>query len=137
MKRNHTPLLLLVFFPIAALAQDKCTEQGQAEQIRIQKDFMARRPAKGDQEAELTWSKNLHSALAASAKRAEDCTRANKPPIAPAEAAKIDACLAGVRQKTDALHQRDRGRTLTMQEQTARRAEEQGLQDEYMACTRK
>lgn len=137
MKFKYTPHILVVLFPIAALAQDKCTEQGQAEQMRIQKDFTAQRPAKGDKEAELTWSKNLHAALAASAKRAEDCTRANKPPTAPAAAAKIDACLAGVRQKTDALHQRDRGRALTMQEQTARRAEEQGLQDEYMACTKK
>ncbi len=136
MKLKHTvfPLALLLLAQ-AGTAQDKCTAQGQAEQLRIEREFSGQRPVRGDKEAELTWSKNLHAALAAAAKRAEDCTRANKPPASPAAAAKIDECLAGVRRRTDELERRYRGRTLTFQEQTTQRGEHERLQDEYMACT--
>jgi hypothetical protein len=129
-------ILLAVLLPLVSAAQDKCTTQGQAEQLRIEREFMAQRPAKGDKTAEQAWSKNLHAALAAAAKQVEDCTRANTPKPSPAARAKVDECLAGVRRRGDELQQRYKGRTLTFQEQTTLRGEEQRLQDEYMSCTR-
>ena len=129
-------LLLATLLPLISAAQDKCTAQGQAEQLRIEREFAAQRPARGDKAAEQIWSKNLHAALAAAAKQVEDCTRANTPKASPAATAKVDECLAGVRRRGDELQQRYKGRTLTFQEQTALRGEEQRLQDEYMSCTR-
>lgn len=129
-------LLLAALLSLASTAQDKCTAQGQAEQRRIEQEFSAQRPAKGDKAAEQVWSKNLQASLAAAAKQAEECTRANTPKPSPAATAKVDECLAGVRRRGDELQQRYKGRTLTPQEQTALRGEEQRLHDEYMSCTR-
>lgn len=137
MKPKHAILLVVaLLLPLSSIAQDKCTTQGKAEQLRIEREFSAQRPARGDKDAELTWSKNLNAALAAAARRAEDCTRASRPAVQPAAAAKVEDCLAGVRRRGDELQQRYRGRTPTLQEQTTQRGEEQRLQDEYMACTR-
>lgn len=133
---NAISLLLAILLPLASAAQDKCTAQGQAEQLRIEREFVAQRPEKGDKTAEQIWSKNLNAALAAAAKQVEDCTRASKPKPSPAATAKVDECLAGVRRRGDDLQQRYKGRTLTFQEQTTLRGEEQRLQDEYMSCTR-
>jgi len=138
MKPQDAILLFLAFLlPLVSAAQDKCTAKGQAEQIRIEREFVAQRPAKGDTAAEQIWSKNLHAALAAAAKQVEDCTRANTPISSPAATAKVDECLAAVRRRGDELQQRYKGRTLTFQEQTVLRDEEQRLNDEYTSCTRK
>jgi hypothetical protein len=134
--QNAIFLLLAVLLPLVSAAQDKCTAQGQAEQLRIEREFMAQPPAKGDKAAEQIWAKNLHAALAAAAKQVEDCKRVNTPKPSPAATTKVDECLAGVRRRGDELQQRYKGRTLTFQEQTVLRAEEQRLQDEYMSCTR-
>lgn len=134
--KNAISLLLAILLPLVSAAQDKCTVQGHAEQLRIEREFAAQRPAKGDKTAEQIWSRNLHAALAAAAKQVEDCTRANTPKPSPAATAKLDECLAGVRHRGDELQQRYKGRTLTLQEQTALKGEEQRLQDEYMSCTR-
>jgi hypothetical protein len=136
MNCRRTICFLAALIPVASPAQDRCTVQGQADQVRIEREFSGQRPARGDKEAELTWSKNLNAALAAAAKRAEDCSRASKPAVAPAASARVEECLADVRRRTDDLNRRDRGRTLTLQEQTARRSEDERLLDEYMACTR-
>jgi len=133
---NAIPLVLALLLPVVSVAQDKCTAQADAEQRRIERDFMAQRPAKGDTAAEVKWSNDLHAALAATAKRFEDCTRASTPKPSPAAGAKIDECVAGVRRRGDELQRRYSGRTLTFQEQTVRRGEEQRLQDEYMSCTK-
>jgi hypothetical protein len=130
------PLIAALLLPLVSVGQDKCTEQGKAEQQSIEREFTAKRPAKGDKDAELTWSKNLYAALAASAKRAEDCTRANRPAATPAATAKLEECLADVRRRTDELQQRYRGRTPTLQEQKKQRDEEARLQDEYQACSK-
>lgn len=99
---HHIALpLLVVLLPLAANAQDKCTAQGEAEQNRIVREFSSRPPAKGDKNAELTWSKNLHAALAAAAKRAEDCARSNRAAIPPATAAKEGECIAGSNRRAD------------------------------------
>ena len=129
--------LLAILLPLVSAAQDKCTAQGQAEQLRIEREFMAQRPAKGDTAAEQIWSKNLHAALAAAAKQVEDCTRANTPKPSPAATAKIEECLAAVRRRGDELQLQYKGRTLTFQEQTVLRDAEQRLSDEYTSCTRK
>ena len=138
MNPKHALFVLVpLLFPLASTAQDKCTDMGRAEQVRIEKEFSAQRPARGDKDAEQAWSKHLHAALAAAAKRVEDCTRANKPAVPAAVAARIEECLAGVRRRGDELERRYRGRTLTLQEQTIRRGEEERLQDEYMSCTKR
>lgn len=134
--KNATLLVLALLLPMVSTAQDQCTAQADAEQRRIERDFRAQRPAKGDMAAEVKWSNDLHAALAATAKRFEDCTRLSTPKPSPAATAKIDECLAGVRRRGDDLQRRYGGRTLTFQEQTVRRGEEQRLQDEYMSCTR-
>ncbi len=134
--QNAMLLLLALLLPVASAAQDKCTAQADAEQRRIERDFAAQRLAKGNTVAEVKWSNDLHAALAVTAKRFEDCTRANTPKPSPAAIAKVDECLAGVRRRGDELQRRDSGRTLTFQEQTVRRGEEQRLQEEYMSCTR-
>jgi hypothetical protein len=130
------PLVLALLLPLVSAAQDKCNAQAQADQLRIEREFSARRPAKGDRVAEANWSNDLHAALAATAKRFEECARASTPTPTPAATARIDECLAGVRRRGDELQRRYGGRSLTLQEQTTRRAEEQRLQDEHMSCTR-
>ncbi len=127
--------LLVTLLPIAAKAQDKCTVQGEAEQNRIVREFSSQPPAKGDKDAELTWSKNLNAALAAAAKRAEDCARSSRSATPPAAAAKAQECLAANNRRADEFQKRYTGRTLTPQEQTTRRAEETHLMDERMSCT--
>ena len=135
MTHHITLSLLVALLPLAANAQDKCTTQGEAEQNRIVREFSSQPPAKGDRDAELTWSKNLHAALAAAAKRAEDCVRSNRAAIPPATAAKEEACIAGNNRRTDEFDKRYRGRTLTAQEQAMRRIEEQRLIEERISCT--
>jgi hypothetical protein len=127
--------LFIAILPLAAKAQDNCTVQGEAEQNRIVREFLSRPPAKGEKDAEFTWSKNLNAALAAAAKRAEDCTRSNRSAIPPAAAAKEQECLAANNRQADEFQKRYGGRALTPQEQTTRRAEETRLMDERMSCT--
>ena len=72
MSNRITLSMLATLLPLMASAQDRCTAQYEAEQARIIREFSGQRPPKGDRDAEVTWSKNLNDALAASAKRAED-----------------------------------------------------------------
>lgn len=135
MTHRNKLLLLAALLPLAATAQDKCTVQGQVEQDRVVREYSGQRPAKGDREAELTWSRNMNSALAAAAKRAEECTRSSKPATPAAAAMKQEDCIAGaVRGVTD-LEKRYQGRTLTSQEQATKRSEEQRLIEQRMSCT--
>jgi hypothetical protein len=137
MKPKHAiTFVVALLLSLTSTAQDKCTAQGQAEQFRIEREFSGKRPAKGDKAAELTWATNLQTALAAAAKRAEDCTRTGRPTVTPSATAKIDECLAGVRRRSDELNRRDQGRKLSLQEQTLRRSEDERLQDDYISCTK-
>lgn len=131
----YATVFLIAFLPLTAKAQDKCTAQGEAEQNQIMREFSGRLPAKGDRDAELTWSKNLNAALAAAAERAEDCSRSSRSAIAPTAAAKEQACLAANNRQADEIQKRYDGRSMTSQEQTTRRAEEARLVDERMSCT--
>lgn len=137
MNGRVTLALLAALPPLCAAAQDGCTAQGVAEQDRITREFSSQRPARGDKDAELAWSRNLYAALAAAAKRAEDCTRASRVSTPPSAAAMRDECIAESNRRADELEHRYRGRTLTAQEQATRRAEEQRLLDERMDCGRR
>ena len=127
--------LVAALLPFAAIAQDKCRDQGEAEQNRIVREFSRQPPTKGDKDAELTWSKNLNAALAAAAKRAEDCTRSSRAAVPPAAATKEQECLAANNRRAEEFQKRYGGRNLTPQEQTTRLAEETRLMDERMSCT--
>lgn len=134
MTRHLALPILLAFAPLAATAQDKCTTQYDAEQARIVREFAAKAPQKGDRDAEVAWARNLDAALAASAKRAEDCTRASKPAPSPAMVANEKACMEAVSRRADELQKRYGARTMTTQEQIARRGEEDRLVEDRMAC---
>ena len=82
----------------------------------------------------MTWSKNLNAALAASAKRAEDCTRANRKPASPTSIAKEQECIAAANHRLAELDKRYGGRSMSTQEQIARRTEEDRLVDDRMQC---
>ena len=133
MPHHITLAFLAILMPLAAAAQDGCTAQGEAEQDRIIREFSGRPPAKGDKDAALTWSKNLNAALAAAAKRAEECTRANRPATA---AAKEQECAKQASRQADELEKKYRGRTLSSQEQAARRSDEDRLLESRMSCIR-
>lgn len=127
---------VLVLLSAHANAQDRCTAQGQAEQERIQREFVSNRPAKDDKDAQVTWARNLNAALAAAARRAEDCARAARQAEAPAIAARERECAARAIAQADELDKRYRGRSLSPQEQAARRSEEDRLLQERMSCIR-
>lgn len=132
---NHiTFFLLVVLLPLAASAQDKCYAQAETEQNRIVREFSSQPPSKNDRDAYLAWSKNMNSALAAAARRHEDCVRSNRAAIPPTTVAKEEECIAGSNRRAEEFDKRYRGRTLTAQEQATRRAEEQHLIEERMSC---
>lgn len=135
MTRLVATFLFVALLPLAASAAGNCDAQAEAEQDQILREFSRQPPSKYDQEAYMSWSKNMNAALAAAAQRHEDCTRANRAAISPAAAAKVDECIAGSNRHMDELNRKYHGRYLTMQEQTTRRAEEQSLIDERMSCT--
>ena len=96
---------------------------------------MARqRPAPGDREAEVRWSKNLRAALALAARNAEQCRRQTSPKPTQAARAAEEDCFAQVRSAAEELQNRYKGRTLSASEQAARRTKEMRLNDEMNAC---
>lgn len=133
MRHHITLAILTILMPLAATAQNNCTAQGEAEQDRIVLDFSSQRPPQGDKDAALVWSKNLNAALAAAAKRAEECARGNRPATA---AAKEQECAKQASSHADELEKKYRGRTLSSQEQAARRSEEDRLLERRMSCIR-
>lgn len=135
MTHRVTIFLLVALLPLTVSAQSKCDAQAEAEQNRIIREFSSQPPSKHDQDAYLAWSKNMNAALAAAAQRHEDCRRSSRTAILPATVAKEEECIAGSNRRAEEFEKRYRGRTLTAQEQTTRRAEEQGLIEERMSCT--
>jgi hypothetical protein len=130
-----TIVFLVALLPLAASAQDKCDTQAEAEQKQILQKFSSQPPSKYDQPAYIDWSKKMNTALAAVGRRHEDCIRSSRAAISPATAAKVEACIAGSNRRADEFEKKYRGRNLTTQEQTTRRAEEQGLIEARMSCT--
>lgn len=134
MKHCISLALVATLVPLAATAQDTCDARGLAEQDQIQREFSRNRPPSGDKDAELAWAKNLDSALAAAANRAEDCGRANKKAKGPMAARNEQRCAAKASQQAEELNKKYRGRTLSTDEQAAKRSEENRLLEERVAC---
>lgn len=129
-------MVLAVLLPPSANAQDRCQAQGKAEQDQILREYSGRPPPQGDKAAQLEWSKRMHAALAASAARAEECSRAaRRAAVTPAIAAKEQDCIAASNRRADELQAKYRGKTMSREEQAARRAEEERLLDDRMACS--
>lgn len=136
MKYTLTILILAALLPLTANAKDKCDAQAEAEQNRITREFSSQAPSKNDQQAYLAWSKNLNAALAAAAQRHEDCVRSARAASRPANTAKMDECIAEANRHYHEIEAKYRGRTLTVEEQAAHRAEEEKLLEERMACNK-
>ena len=136
MKIRSVVVFLAVLLPLTANAKDKCDAQAEAEQNRITREFSSQAPSKNDQQAYIAWSKNLHAALATASQRHEDCLRSARAASRPANAAKLDECIAEANRHADELQAKYQGRSLTAEEQAALRAEQERVIEERMACTR-
>lgn len=135
MKKLLALPILAILLPFTASAKEKCDAQAEAEQNRIMREFSIQAPSKNDQQAYLAWSKSLQTALATAAQRHEDCVRAARAASRPANAAKVDECIAESNRHYHEIQAKYRGRTLTAKEQAEARAEEERLIEERMACT--
>ena len=134
---NLVPAFLLAtLLPLAANAQDKCKAMAEAEQNRIVREFSSQAPSKNDQHAYLAWSKNLNAALSAADQRHEECVQSARAASRPANAAKVDECIAESNRQYHEIQAKYQGRTLTAGEQTALRAEEERMIEGRMACMR-
>lgn len=118
-----------------ASAQDRCMTEFQAEQNRIERDFARQVPTKGDKDGEVRWATNMNAALAAAARKAEECTRASKPPESPAAVERERNCIALVSRRAEEIARKYGGGTLSRADQIARRGEEDRLIEERMACS--
>lgn len=119
------------------MAQPSCDARAQAEVDAVTRDFAARSPGKGTGPAQQRWAKELHEALQAVEQRHEACRKASTPAPTAAQTQQRDACLETNRRQFETLDQRYQGRTLSFQEQTQWRTEQQKLLDERNACTSK
>ncbi|MBH9576796.1 hypothetical protein [Inhella proteolytica] len=121
---------------VAAQAQDACTRRYEAEKDRLVRELAAKQPAQLPQAQQQTAMRALHEGLARAAAEADRCERAAKAPAEAARRPALETCLAEVHKRGDALEARWKGRTMSVAEQTQRRAEEQALLDARMACQR-
>ncbi len=140
MSRSITRRTIFVIFlaitPALCAAQDKdiCARQMQSEVARIERDMGRQRPAAGDREAQVQWSKSMHAALEQAGRRADQCRRDTGPKPSAAERELAQDCSARVRRDAEALQQRYGSRSMSAAEQATRRAEEMRLNDQMMAC---
>lgn len=118
-----------------SLAQPACDARAAAEVDAVTREFAARSPGKGTGPAQQVWAKELHEALQAVAQRHEACRKANTPAPTAAQTQRRDGCLDANRRQFEAMDKRYQGRTLSFQEQTQWRTEQQKLLDERNACT--
>lgn len=121
---------------LPSVAQPSCDARAQAEVDAVTRDFAARSPGKGTGPAQQRWSKELHEALQAVEQRHEACRKSNTPAPTAAQTQRLESCLDANRREFDAMDQRYQGRTLSLQEQTQWRTEQQKLLDARNACTR-
>ncbi len=118
-----------------AMAQQDCDARAKTESDAVTRDFTARSPGKGTGAAQQAWAKELHDALEAVQLRHEACRRANRPAANSPQMQRMEACLDANRRQFDALDKRFQGRTLSVQEMSQQRTEQQKLLDERNACT--
>ena len=128
--------LLLSVLATSAQAQDPCVQRYEVEQLRLERELVAKRPAQLPPAEQQRAMQVLHDGLARAAAEADRCQRAARAPAEAARRPALEACLAEVHKRGDALEARWRGRTLSFAEQTQRRAEEQALLDARLACQR-
>lgn len=117
-----------------AQAAQRCAAQLQFEQARIERDFSRERPPQSDRVAFERWSKNMHAALNAAGRSAEDCERQSQPALAPDRRSTLEACIARVTAKSDEVSRRYAGRTLSREEQSQVRAAQLDLHEQRIAC---
>lgn len=120
----------------AAQAQDPCMQRYQAEVTRLERELAAKQPARLPPAQQQEAMRALHEGLERAAAEAERCERAARAPAEAARRPAMEACLAEVHKRGDALEARWKGRTLSAAEQAQRRAEEQELLDARIACQR-
>lgn len=119
-----------------ALANDDavCLARLQAEQLRIEREMVAQRPDRSNQEALERWSRKLHAALTAAGKEAEACSLRNRVPLSADARGRLDNCVKRASERIAEVDLRYRGRNLTREEQGQLRTEQQSVLDERMAC---
>jgi len=120
----------------AAQAQDPCTQRYEAELNRLERELAAKQPARLPPAQQQEAMRIVHEGLERAAAEADRCQRAARAPAEAARRPALDACLAEVHKRGDALEARWKGRTLSAAEQAQRRAEERELLDARMACQR-
>ena len=119
----------------------------QQEAMRIVHEGLERAAAEADPRQAVTASTQFKAGkdvsqqqvglgLERAAAEADRCQRAARAPAEAARRPALDACLAEVHKRGDALEARWKGRTLSAAEQAQRRAEERELLDARMACQR-
>ncbi|WP_305717471.1 hypothetical protein [Hydrogenophaga sp.] len=115
-------------------AVQRCIDQFQAEQNRIEREFRRTRPPETDRAAFERWANNLHAALNAAGRAAEACERRSQPALTPERLTTLEACMAQVAAQSEALERRYAGRTLSREEQSQLRAEQLALHERRIAC---
>lgn len=115
-------------------AVQRCADQLQADQTRIQREFVRERPSQADKAAFENWAIRFHAALNAAGRAAEACERASQPALTPERRATLEACIANVSVKSEALERQYAGRNLSFEEQTALRTARLELHDQRIAC---
>jgi len=120
----------------AAQAQDPCTQRYEAERNRLERELAAKQPARLPPAQQQEAMRIVYEGLERAAAEADRCQRAARAPAEAARRPALDACLAEVHKRGDALETRWKGRTLSAAEQAQRRAEEQALLDARIACQR-
>lgn len=126
--------IAVVCFP--SWAQPACDARADAEVDAVTREFAARSPGKGTGPAQQVWARELHEALQSIAQRHEACRKATTPTPTAAQTQQLESCLDANRRQFDAMDKRYQGRTLSLQEQTQWRTEQQKLLDARNACTR-
>lgn len=115
-------------------AVQRCAAQLQAEQARIERDFVRERPPASDKLAYERWAKNLHAALNAAGRAAESCERQSLPALTPERPSALEACISRVASKSEEVDRRYGGRSLSREDQAKMRAVHQELHDQRIAC---
>lgn len=134
--RSFALVLLAGSTATTVLAQSECDARANAEEEAITREFSARSPGKGTGEAQQAWAKDLHFALQAVQQRHEACRKAHMPGPNSPQVQRVMQCIDANNRRSDEVAKRYQGRTMSSQDQAQRRADEQKLLDERMACQR-
>lgn len=131
--------LLLATVAQAQTDASRCTRDFQAEQVRIEREAMARAPAPGsDHATQQRFMQGVHAQLQAAAARAEACEAASRPqpgsPAAQAIAAKQQQCTDIAKRELDRVKLPPQP---SFEQQRAFREAETRILDARMDCLRR